>query len=94
MLHLSGYSLETVEAGAFAGGAFEAVYASENLKAIESAAFAGCAYLRDVYVESADVQISAEAFTGCPETLTLWAPEGSTAEAFAAENGLYFVATH
>ena len=92
-LHLP-ESLETVEAGAFAGGAFEAVYASENLKAIESAAFAGCAYLRDVYVESADVQISAEAFTGCPETLTLWAPEGSTAEAFAAENGLYFVATH
>ena len=54
-------------------------------------AFKNCTALKDVTICSIFVEISNGAFDGCPN-LTIHAPAGSFAEAYAKENGIPFEA--
>ena len=82
-------SLNTVEAEAFKGGAFTYVFIPETVTRIENAAFAACPKLACAQFAGADTVIDASAFDGV-SGLTIIAPSGSTAEAFAAAHGFTF----
>ena len=57
---------------------------------IDSAAFADCESLRDVYLPASIEEIEDYAFNGCPE-FTVHGFAGTYAEEFAEEQGLTFV---
>ena len=57
--------LSTIEAEAFAGGAFEAVVIPNGCKTIGSRAFADCEKLIYVRIPSSVAEIAADAFEGC-----------------------------
>ena len=83
-------SLHTVESEAFTGGAFTYVLIPETVAHIDSAAFAFCPKLAYAQFAGADTEIDASAFDGVTG-LTIIAPGGSTAEAFASAHGFDFM---
>ena len=83
-------SLMRIESKAFTGGAFTYVYIPETVARIESGAFASCPKLAYAQFAGADTEIDGSAFDGVTD-LTIIAPGGSTAEAFASAHGFDFM---
>ena len=83
-------SLNTVESEAFTGGAFTYVFIPETVTRIDSAAFAACPKLVYAQFAGADTVIDGSAFDGV-SGLTIIAPSGSTAEAYAGAHGFAFL---
>lgn len=70
---------------AFAGAAFECVVTSNNLEKIGKEAFADCADMQIIRLESSVQEIAEDAFKNC-SALTIHAPEGSYAIEWAKEH--------
>ena len=83
-------SLNTVESEAFRGGAFTYVLIPETVARIDGGAFASCPKLACAQFAGADTEIDPTAFDGVTD-LTIIAPNGSTAESFAAAHGFDFM---
>ena len=83
-------SLNTVESEAFTGGAFTYVFIPETVARIDGNAFASCPKLAYAQFAGADTVIDGSAFDGVTG-LTIIAPNGSTAEAFATAHGFDFL---
>ena len=83
-------SLNIVESEAFRGGAFTYVYIPETVERIDGGAFASCPKLACAQFAGADTEIDGSAFDGVTG-LTIIAPGGSTAEAFASAHGFDFM---
>ena len=83
-------SLNTVESEAFRGGAFTYVLIPETVARIDGGAFASCPKLACAQFAGADTEIDPTAFDGVTG-LTIIAPGGSTAEAFASAHGFDFM---
>lgn len=60
----------------------------ENVREIGEQAFAGCVSLERIRVPESVKSIGAGAFAGCSEGFCMICAEGSTAEAYAEENGI------
>ena len=82
-------SLHTVESEAFTGGAFTYVFIPETVAHIDGGAFASCPKLACAQFAGADTVIDGSAFDGVTG-LTIIAPVGSTAEAYAIAHGFDF----
>ncbi|MEG2701792.1 MAG: Ig-like domain-containing protein [Clostridia bacterium] len=78
--------LTQVQAGAFEGDAMERLVGGDALTNIGSRAFANCAALRSVTLESAVAVIAEDAFDGCTN-LVVRCPPGSYAESYALAKG-------
>ncbi len=85
-------ALTTIDAEAFAGGAFSYVKLSDKTTSIGARAFADCPNLRYVYIPEATTGIAGDAFSGV-DGLTILGRSGSYAEFFAQKNGYAFDAT-
>ena len=83
-------SLTRVEDGAFEGGAFGYVLIPEGVTQIESRAFAACPNLRFAKFLGESTMIDDTAFDGVTN-LTIIAPVGSKAEAYASAHGYTFL---
>ena len=83
-------SLTRVEDGAFEGGAFGYVLIPEGVTQIESRAFAACPNLRFAKFLGESTMIDDTAFDGVTN-LTIIAPVGSKAEAYASAHGCTFI---
>ena len=83
-------SLNTIESEAFTGGAFTYVLIPETVTRIDGNAFASCPKLAYAQFAGADTVIDGSAFDGV-SGLTIIAPNGSTAEAFATAHGFDFL---
>ena len=83
-------SLNTIESEAFTGGAFTYVFIPETVERIDGNAFASCPKLAYAQFACADTVIDGNDFNGVTG-LTIIAPDGSTAETFAAAHGFDFV---
>ena len=83
-------SLNTIESEAFTGGAFTYVFIPETVERIDGNAFASCPKLAYAQFAGADTVIDPAAFNGV-NGLTIIAPGGSTAEAYASAHGFDFV---
>ena len=84
-------ALKTIEAEAFAGGAFQYAYLPEGTASIGSKAFADCPNLDYIYIPESCLSIAKDAFdrvTG----LTIFGPDGSYAEFYAGKYGFSFIA--
>lgn len=75
-------ALLVIEEEAFAGSPAEIVNIPSGCTAIESRAFAGCESLVQVSIPASVLSIADDAFSGC-SGITIIAPEGSAAQAFA-----------
>ena len=84
-------ALTTIDAEAFAGGAFSYVKLSDKTTSIGARAFADCPKLRYVYIPETTTGIAGDAFSGV-DGLTILGKSGSYAEFFALRNGYAFVA--
>ena len=84
-------SLKTVGEEAFEGGTFKYVKLPEGTTAIERRAFAGCTYLKDIYIPEAVISIAADAFEGT-SGLTIRGKTGSYVEYYAEKYGYVFLA--
>lgn len=84
-------SLTTIEAEAFAGGAFNYAQLSEGVTAIGSRAFADCPNLAYIYIPTATGTIAKDAFADV-DGLTILGHSDSYAEFYAQRNGYTFVA--
>ena len=84
-------SLTSIEADAFAGGAFSFVKLSEKTAKIGARAFADCAKLKYIYIPAATKTIDSTAFRNV-NGLTIYGHAGSYAETYANANGYSFVA--
>lgn len=62
-----------------------------SLESIPAHAFGGCGGVNDIYICGKDTVIEAAAFYGCRQ-MTLHAPKGSLAEAYAKANNIPFAA--
>ncbi|MGN0383888.1 MAG: leucine-rich repeat domain-containing protein [Eubacterium sp.] len=62
----------------------------ESTSEIAHEAFYNCYNIKDVTIYSSNVEIASDAFDGCSKDLTFHAVKGSTAEAYAKENGYSF----
>ena len=82
-------SLRAVEESAFQGTAAEGVILPEGAVSIGARAFSGCGRLKWVIVPASVTSIDPSAFEGL-SGVTVAAPSGSEAEAFAARSGLAF----
>lgn len=74
-------SLTLIEEKAFAGIAAKSVEISENVVAIEAAAFADCVYLREIIIPPTVRKIDRHALEGC-KNVTVFGVKGSAAERF------------
>lgn len=83
--------LTTIEEEAFAGLPVTAIHIPEGVQAIGPRAFADCANLCQVQLPASVTEIDATAFAGA-KGLTIFAPAGSAAEAFATAQGFAFTA--
>ena len=84
-------ALKTIEAEAFAGGAFQYAYLPEGTASIGGKAFADCPNLIYIYIPESCTSISKDAFSGVTG-LTIFGQDGSYAEFYAGKNGFTFVA--
>ena len=84
-------SLTTIEAEAFAGGAFTYVQLPEGATVIRSRAFADCPNLAYIYIPEDTAVIAKDAFSGV-DGLTILGRSDSYAEFYAQRNGYTFVA--
>ena len=72
--------------------ALESVFVSKNVKKIGKNAFSGCSKLSEIHIPPTVEKITGKAvFKGCKE-LTIYAPAGSVAEAYAKANKIPFIA--
>lgn len=84
-------SLTTIEAEAFAGGAFTYVHLPEGATVIRSRAFADCPNLAYIYIPEDTAVIAKDAFSGA-DGLTILGRSDSYAEFYAQRNGYTFIA--
>lgn len=68
----------------------EAVRLSAAMTRLEPCVFFNCSMLKKAVIPQADITFNEAVFEGCYE-LTIYAPAGSTAEAYAKENGINFM---
>ena len=68
----------------------ESVRLSAGLTKLEPAVFCNCPALKQVVIPQTDISFNIAVFEGCYE-MTLYAPEGSTAQAYAQENSINFL---
>lgn len=85
-------ALNVIEAEAFAGLPVSIVACPNGLETIESQAFANCESLAQIYIPATVTKIAPDAFAGSNRYLVIYGKAGTTAEAFAAENGYLFSA--
>lgn len=85
-------ALNVIEAEAFAGLPVSIVACPNGLETIESQAFANCESLAQIYIPATVTKIAPDAFAGSNRYLAIYGKAGTTAEAFAAENGYLFSA--
>ena len=83
--------LKEISEDAFSGGSFTFVKLSEKTEIIGPRAFANCQKLAFIYIPSATITIDPTAF-GDKTNLTIYGKSESTAEAFARNSGLTFIA--
>lgn len=69
----------------------KAVIVQEGIIRIGARAFAGCVFMTDICLPASVTEIGEDAFKDCHK-LTIHAPAGSSAEAYAKENDIPFVA--
>lgn len=81
--------LLTIDEEAFAGTGAVTVRVPSGVKTIRSRAFAECEHLKNVYLPASVSTIADDAFES---TVTIYAPAGSPAEAYARRRSLSFVA--
>ena len=82
-------SLEVIDEEAFAGTCASAVRVPSGVRTISARAFAGCERLTAVYLPASVTFIADDAFE---PFVTIYAPAGSPAEAYARRLGLPFAA--
>jgi len=70
--------LTEIEEEAFSGGAFTCVLIPETVTSISSKAFADCPNLTRIVFVNGNLDVAADFVSGCPTTLVIEAPEGST----------------
>ena len=85
-------NLVEIEAEAFSDCLGKWIKLSENVKSIGNRAFANCPNLTQIYIPDRTVIISATAFEGISNPLTIYGEAGSYAEFYANKNGFRFVA--
>ena len=86
------YFLTRIEAGAFQGCAAKWIKMGERITYIGEYAFADCQSLTQIYIPYETSFISATAFNGLSQKLTIYGMIGSYAEFYASKNGYKFVA--
>ncbi|HHT15964.1 MAG TPA: leucine-rich repeat protein [Clostridiales bacterium] len=69
----------------------EAVRLSASMTRLEPYVFNNGWALKRVVIPQADIAINEGVFNACHDALTLYAPEGSTAQVYAQENGINFL---
>ena len=84
-------NLQAIEEEAFGNVAFMSVNVPGSVRSIAANAFSHCANLWRVYLPNGIETIDPAAFADCPN-LTLCGPADGDAAAYAAQNGLRFVA--
>ncbi|MBR0192239.1 MAG: leucine-rich repeat domain-containing protein [Thermoguttaceae bacterium] len=62
------------------------VMINKGMTKIGNRAFSGCSSLKDITIPESVTEIGQDAFEGCPPNLTIYAPRGSKAQAYALEN--------
>lgn len=83
-------SVESIGMGAFDScNSMKTVVIESGVNTIESTAFEGCSVLSKVEVPATVTKIGSRAFNQC-EKITIYAPSGSYAETYAADNNLAF----
>ena len=80
-----------VEEEAFRNCGMHSLRLPDGLESIGSYAFQGCASLTKVFMPESVVNVSGNAFDGCPQGLTIYGYPDSYAEAFAQTFGYEFV---
>jgi len=85
-------SLTTIGEGAFRSTKLKKVELPKSLTYLGHNVFGGCKYLVDVKIASTTVEFGKGVFVATADDITITAPAGSTAEAYANEYELSFVA--
>ena len=81
--------MQQVKAGAFEATPIQAVHCPAGVASIGSRAFANCTNLQAVEIASMTTTIADDAFSGCSLAgLTIFAPEGSAAQAYARDHSI------
>ena len=83
-------SVKSIDDGAFERGQITSAVIPQSVKSIGFIAFANCKSLETITIHSASVEIYDDANT-FPENATIYAPAGSTAEAYAKKYNRSFV---
>lgn len=82
--------LITLEAEAFKNAPFNSIHLGQDVESVGDSAFEGCPALFFVRVDRMDTAFGQNVFKGCPDSLVIICPKGSTAEAYAKANGIDF----
>ena len=86
-------NITNIGTGAFRGcAALESFSVPETVTTIGAYTFADCGALTSVTIPASVTTIGSNAFANCSEDLTIIAPEGSAAQAYAQENNIIFKA--
>ena len=82
-------AIKVIDAEAFMGMQADRVILPDGATTIGARAFANCDSLLRIDIPATVTSIAADAFNGCAN-VTIYAPAGSYAESYAAENGIDF----
>jgi len=80
----------SIQAEAFMKAGMTVVVCPNTLKTIGARAFANCTALKQIYIPATTTAIADDAFSGCTG-LTIYAPAGSAAAAFASDHDIKFI---
>ncbi len=80
-------SLSLIEKEAFMGTSFQAIYLSDRITSIGSAAFKNCRQLEYIVIPDSVVLIENDAFDGCSKALTIACGRNSIALNYAINHG-------
>lgn len=87
-----GANVTFIDGGAFERCGLEEIAIPDTVTFINIGAFAKCESLEKIWIPASVTEIGEDAFEGC-EKLTIFAPLGSCAEAYARENNISFFGT-
>lgn len=90
---LEGCPVTTIAGGAFLNlTAITDATVPASVSYIGDAAFMGCSSLKSVTIQGARCELGKMVFKGCDRSLTITAPPDSTAQSYAEDGGISFIA--